>query len=42
MDECVDSLGHVEIRKGEVLEVLKSIKVDKSPGSDGETRIDCW
>eukprot|EP00061_Rhincodon_typus_P013164 g39363.t1 len=30
-----DSLGHVEIKMEEVLEVLKNIKVDKSPGPDG-------
>ncbi|GCB73634.1 hypothetical protein scyTo_0002714 [Scyliorhinus torazame] len=31
----VDSLGHIEIQKGEVLGVLKNIKVDRSPGPDG-------
>ena len=31
---CVDILGHINIKK-EVLGILKSIKVDKSPGPDG-------
>ena len=31
---CVDILGHVDIKK-EGLGILKSIKVDKSPGPDG-------
>jgi len=32
--EDVDILGHVEIKREEVLEVLTNIKVDKSPGPD--------
>jgi len=32
--EDVDILGHVEIKREEVLEVLKNIKVDKSPEPD--------
>eukprot|EP00061_Rhincodon_typus_P004266 g22160.t1 len=32
---CVDSLGHIEIKREEVLGVLKNIKVDKSSGPDG-------
>jgi len=31
---CVDSLSHVEIKKEEVLGILKNMKVDKSPGPD--------
>ena len=32
--EDVDILGHVEIKREEILEVWKNIKVDKSPGPD--------
>ena len=34
-EECVDGLGHVEIKKEDVLGVLKKIEVDKSPEPDG-------
>eukprot|EP00061_Rhincodon_typus_P000605 g12196.t1 len=34
-DRCLITLGQVSIRKGEVLGILKGIRVDKSPGPDG-------
>eukprot|EP00061_Rhincodon_typus_P000631 g12266.t1 len=34
-DRCLITLAQVSIRRGEVLGILKGIKVDQSPGPDG-------
>eukprot|EP00061_Rhincodon_typus_P000522 g11956.t1 len=34
-DRCLITLGQVGIRRGEVLGILKDIRVDRSPGPDG-------
>eukprot|EP00061_Rhincodon_typus_P007073 g28375.t1 len=34
-EKYIDILGHVNIKEKEVLGVLKNIKIDKAPGTDG-------